>query len=134
MLRARKAVIITNNDWVSEKYKGMMNIIFLNSYEEVLAKARDMVYDRHHLLTHPQASSLKANQTPYRSVIVYPSDGDDNTSDILLIEKCLETFYQWQKLAPTPGNYTEGVMRDFKVIDASMMDSVIPRIFHMGTG
>ncbi len=134
MWRIKRAVIITNNDWVSEKYKGMMNIIFLNSYEEVLVKAKDMAYDGHHLLTHPQASSLKPNQTPYRSVIVYPSDGDDNTSDILLIEKNLEIFYQWQKIAPTPGNYTDGVVRGFKVFDASMMDSIIPRIFHMGTG
>lgn len=127
-----KAVIITNNDWVCEKYKVMIEIIYVETYEEVLIKTRDMVHDRHHLLTHPQASSLKPNQTPYRSVIVYPNDEDDmddNMSDILLIEKCLEVFYQWQKIAPTPREYTDRVKRDFKVIDASMIDSVIPRIF-----
>lgn len=131
MWKAGKAVIITNNDWVREKYKDMMKIIYVKSYEEVLIKTKDMVCNRHDLLTHPQASGLKANQTPYRSVIVYPNDGDGGEGDILLIEKCLETFYQWQKAAPVPGQYTERVERDFKVIDASMMDSIIPRIFQM---
>lgn len=134
MWSAGKAVIITNNDWVSEKYKGIMNVIYLDSYEEVLVKAKDMVDSGHHLATHPQALTLKPNQTPYRSVILYPSDGDDNTGDILLIKKSLETFYQGQKSAPASEAYTDRKIRDFKVLDASMMDSVIPRIFHIGTG
>ena len=127
-----KAVIVTNNDWVFEKYKTITHVICLGTYEEVLIKTRDLVHNRHHLLTHPQASSLKPNQTPYRSVMVYPNaadDTDDNLNDIILIEKCLEVFYQWQEIAPAPGKYTDNVMRDFKVIDASMIDSVIPRIF-----
>lgn len=128
-----KAVIITNNDWVYEKYKVMAEVICVGTYEEVLIKTKDMVHNRHHLLTHPQASSLKPNQTPYRSVIVYPNDEedtDDNMNDILLIEKCLEVFYQWQEIAPAPGKYTDRVIRDFKVIDASTVDSVMPRIFN----
>ena len=131
MWRIGKAVIITNNDWVGGKYKDMMKIVYVESYEEVLLKAKDMVYNRHVLLTHPQASSQKANKTPYRSVIVYPDDGDDNRGDILLIEKCLETFYHSQKAVPMPEKNTERVQRDFKVIDASMMYSIIPRIFRM---
>ena len=56
-----KAIIITNNDRVYEKYKKEMQVILLDSYEDVLIKTRDMVYNRHILLTHPQASSLKPN-------------------------------------------------------------------------
>ena len=44
----------------------------LDSYEAVLIRVRDLVYDRHILLTHPQASSLKPSQALYRSVAVYP--------------------------------------------------------------
>ena len=90
-----KAIMITNNDRVYEKYKNDLTVILLNTYEEVLIKTRDLVYDRHKLLTHPQASSLKPNQTPYRSVVVYPKGKEDNTEDILLIEKCIETYRQW---------------------------------------
>ena len=127
MWELKEAILVTNNDRVYEKYKDTMKVLYMQSYEEVLVKVRDLVYDRHVLLTHPQASSLKPNQTPYRSVIVYPKRKEDNTEDILLIEKCLETYYQWQKIASTPKKYEERVAEDFKTIDLSVIDNVIPR-------
>ena len=96
MYEREKAIIITNNDRVFEAYKDEMQVILKQTYEEVLIATRDMVYDRHILLTHPQASSLKPNQTPYRSVIVYPGSGEDAMKAILLIEKCLEVYRRWQ--------------------------------------
>lgn len=128
MWELKEAILVTNNDRVYEKYKDTVKVLYMQSYEEVLVKVRDLVYDRHVLLTHPQASSLKPNQTPYRSVIVYPKRKEDNTEDILLIEKCLETYYQWQKIASTPKKYEERVAEDFKTIDLSVIDNVIPRI------
>lgn len=128
MWELEKAVLITNNDRVYAKYKEILEVVYTESYEEVLIKARDMVYDRHVLLTHPQASSLKPNQTPYRSVIVYPKGDEDNTKDVLLIEKCLETYYRWQEIAPTPQKYDDKVAYDFRTIDLSVIDNVIPRI------
>nr|WP_317282035.1 GrdX family protein [uncultured Sellimonas sp.] len=123
-----KAILVTNNDRVFEKYKDQIKVYLVESYREVLLKVRDLVYDRHVLLTHPQASSLKPNQTPYRSVAVYPKGTEDNTKDIMLIEKCIETFEQWQKIAATPQNYEKKVAEDFKTIDLSMIDNIIPRI------
>ena len=128
MWEIEKAIIVTNNNRVYEKYRNTMTVLLLDTYEEVLFKVRDMVYDRHKLLTHPQASSLKPNQTPFRSVIVYPKGKDDNMDDILLIEKCIETFRKWQEIAPTPAKYAENVTEDFKTIDLSVIDGVIPKI------
>ena len=128
MWNLEKAILITNNDRVHEKYKNELTVILMDTYEDVLIKTRDMVYDRHTLLTHPQASSLKPNQTPYRSVVVYPKGEEDNMKDILLIEKCLETYYQWQEIAPTPLFYQEKVANDFKTIDLSVIDNIIPRL------
>ena len=128
MWELEKAVLITNNDRVYEKYREKMRVILLKTYEEVLIRSRDMVYDRHILLTHPQATSLKPNQTPYRSVVVYPQGTEDNMKDIMLIEKCIETFGQWQNIAKTPEDYDEKVADDFKTIDLSVVDNIIPRI------
>jgi grdX protein len=128
MWNLEKAILITNNDKVYLKYKDKLQCIFIEKYEEVLIKVRDMVYDRHILLTHPQASSLKPNQTPYRSVVLYPQGNEDNMKDILLIEKCLETFKQWQNISLTPENYSDKIAEDFKVIDLSIIDNIIPRI------
>jgi hypothetical protein len=123
-----KAILITNNDRVYEKYKDTIKIILLNTYEEVLIKVRDMVYDRHLLLTHPQASSLKPNQTPYRSVVVYPKGNEDNMKDIMLIEKCVQVYYEWQEIAASPAKYADKVANDFKTIDLSVVENIIPRL------
>ena len=128
MWEIEKAVLITNNPRVYEKYRDNLRVLSEDSYEQVLIRTRDMVYDRHVLLTHPQASSLKPNQTPYRSVIVYPQGTDDNTDAILLIEKCLETYRRWQEIAPTPEKYDDKVAYDFQTIDLSVIDNIIPRI------
>ena len=80
MWELKEAILVTNNDRVYEKYKDTVKVLCMQSYEEVLVKVRDLVYDRHVLLTHPQASSLKPNQTPYRSVIVYPKRKEDRKS------------------------------------------------------
>ena len=128
MWELEKATLITNNDRVYEKYKHDLKVILLDTYEDVLLKTRDKVYDRHLLLTHPQASSLKPNQTPYRSIVVYPKREEDNTKDIMLIEKCIETFRQWQQVAKTPSSYEEKVADDFKTIDLSVIDNIMPRI------
>lgn len=128
MWEKQKATLLTNNSQVYEKYKDQMQVIFLEDYEKVLIKVRDMVYDRHILLTHPQASSLKPNQTPYRSILVYPAEGEDNIKDAMLIEKCIETYRQWQDIAPTPKDYETKVAEDFKCIDLSVIDNVMPRL------
>ncbi|WP_418566133.1 GrdX family protein [Peptacetobacter sp.] len=127
MFEKEKCTIVTNNDRVADKYKDIMKVELVNSYEEVLIKARDMVYDRHRLLTHPQAGSLKPNQTPYRSIIVYPSDNSSNMDDVMMIEKAIETFNKFREIKETP-KYEEKIANDYKTIDLSMIDNVVPRI------
>ncbi len=128
MWEIKKAILLTNNDKVVAKFGDTIKCIMCKNYEEVMIKTRDMVYTGHKLLTHPQASSLKPNQTLYRSIIIYPKEGEDNTEDIMLIEKCVETFRQWQDIARSPESYPENVTNDFKTIDLSVIENVIPRI------
>ncbi|MDO4841341.1 MAG: GrdX family protein [Phoenicibacter congonensis] len=128
MQKLENAIIVTNNDRVAEKYKDVTNIEMCKTYEEVLLKTRDLVYNKHILLTHPQASSLKPNQTPFRSIIVYPKGEDDNIKDVMMIDKCIQVYNEWQEISPSPEAYKEKVANDFKTIDLSVIDNVIPRI------
>jgi hypothetical protein len=128
MWELKEACIITNNDYVFEKYKSLTNVILLKSYEEVLLKTRDYVYDKHILLTHPQASSLKPNQTPFRSIIVYPKGEEDNLESVMMIDKCIQVYREWQEISPSPKSYAPKVEHDFKTIDLSIIENVIPRI------
>ena len=128
MWEIKKAILLTNNDKVMAKFGDTIKCIMCKNYEEVMIKTRDMVYTGHKILTQPQASSLKPNQTLYRSIIIYHKEGEDNTEDIMLIEKCVETFRQWQDIARSPESYPENVTNDFKNIDLSVIENVIPRI------
>ena len=48
--------------------------------------------------------------------------------NIMLIENCLEVYYQWQQIAPSPKSYALKVDNDFKTIDLSVVDGFMPRI------
>lgn len=128
MIDVEKAIIITNNDKVRDAYCDILRVIMMDDYMSVLIKTRDMVHAGYRLLTHPQASSLKPNQTPYRSVIVYPGCGEDNSKNVILIEKCIAVFEEWQSIAHSPARYSEKVDNDFKTIDLSIIENVVSRI------
>ena len=128
MWELEKATIVTNNSKVADKFASMATIVFVGTYEEVLLKVRDLVYDKHILLTHPQAGSLKPNQTLFRSVIVYPKGDRDNIDSIMMIDKCIQVFSEWQQINPSPTSYSEKVEDDFRTIDLSIIENVVPRI------
>ena len=127
MYDLKQCILVTNNDRAAEKWKeDVKQVIFLVTYEEVLKKARDLIHTDHKLLTHPQASSLKPNQTPYRTILLY--DGEKSTvEDICLIEQAVEVFEKWNEIKKTP-KYSEKIAYDYKTIDLSMIENVLPKL------
>ena len=116
-------LIITNNDKVWNTYQEKCKCILLTTYLEVLEKVRDQVHEGGILLTHPMASSLKPNQTPYRSIIL--EVGERLPMDMMsltMIEQALETYQKFVAHKKLP-EYSEAVKEDFKTIDASLMKS-----------
>lgn len=123
-----KCILVTNNDRAAKKWgSSVKQVYLLESYEEVLIKTRDLIHTKHKLLTHPQASSLKPNQTPYRTILLYEKGGEDNMEDICLIEKAIETFEKWNAIKKIP-RYDEKIAYDYKTIDLSMIENVIPKL------
>ena len=128
MFDLSKCILVTTNDRAAEKWRDSVSQVFLlGTYGEVLEKARDLIHTKHKLLTHPQASSLKPNQTPYRTILLYQQTEEDNTGDVCLIEEAMETFEKWNRIRQTP-EYGENVDYDYKTIDLSMIENVIPRL------
>lgn len=117
--------IITNNSKVYENYKNSYEVIFSEkfSYTDVLYTTRDLVHNRHKLLTHPMAGSLKPNQTPYKSIIVCDTQCTDNES-VILIENSLEAAFKFLKFKKTPA-WSERILNDFKTVDLSLVENVI---------
>lgn len=128
MFELGKCILVTNNDRAAAKWEGdVQQVVMVDSYEEVLKKTRDFIHRGHKLLTHPQASSLKPNQTPYRTILVYGEPGVCDTADVGLIEKAVETFEKWNAIKKLP-EYNEKIAYDYKTIDLSMIENVIPKL------
>lgn len=118
-------MIITNNDTVYDAYKNDYNVIFIDGgFKDVLLKVRDYVHKGHELLTHPLSSSIKPNETPYKSVIISDEIGQLNYESVVLIENCIMAFDKFAKIKLNI-NYTDKVIEDFKLIDKTVIDNAM---------
>lgn len=128
MYNLDQCIFVTNNDRVAQKFGSQaQQVILLEGYREVLIQARDLIYAGHKLLSHPQSSSLKPNQTPYRTIVIYGVCQNVDFHDVSLIEKAIETYDKWQDIRPTPV-YHEKIAWDYKTIDLSMIENIIPKL------
>ncbi|MFV0518956.1 MAG: GrdX family protein [Lachnospirales bacterium] len=110
---------ITNNPLVAEKIESgnKVKIVFLESatYREILVYARDMIHKGHKLLTHPLTSSIKPNETPYKSVIV-GEIGEISLMDLDILEQAIGVYDKFYANKKTPV-YIQSVNEDFMLID-----------------
>lgn len=120
-------MIITNNDSVLIKYKEIYNIIFIDgSFKDVLVAVRDKVHEGYELKTHPLSSSIKPNETPYKSVIISERKETLNYESVRIIENCIETCDKFSKNNLFI-NYTPQITEDFKLIDLTVLESALNR-------
>lgn len=119
-------MIITNNDWVYEKFKDKYNVLFIQgSYRDVLVRARDKIQEGHELMTHPLSSSLKPNETPYKSVIISENKGTLNFDSVYIIENSIMTYDKFNK--DKLKNLTDKIIEDFKLIDLTVLESALDK-------
>lgn len=116
------AIIITNNPITKEKIQNKYAIEFVEgSTMDVYIKVRDYVHKGHKLLTHPLMSSVKPNETPYRTVIISKSGNNIIDMDSLnYIENSIQTTQKFLKMFGIP-NWDETVLIDFQVIDYDLI-------------
>lgn len=132
--------IITNNPKVITNYENLFHslnkddseIILEKNYEDVLIKTKYLIQNGYELITHPISSSLKPNQTPYKSLIVRDKlslydkiSRDKNIQDSILIENAIENFKKWEGISSCPKDYSENIKEDFMTIDLSTIEHII---------
>lgn len=114
--------IVTNNPLSYEKFKDIYEVIFLEGKSEnVYTTVRDKIHMGHRLLTHPLMSSVKPNETPYRTVCLSTEKvkGVDMDS-VMLIENSILTLRKFLSISPLP-QYSESIHKDFQVIDCDLI-------------
>lgn len=117
-------IIITNNSRVFNEYQDKNTLEYLKDkrYLDVLIFTRDKIHLGHRLFTHPLSSSLKPNETPFKSIIISKKVSNIDFTSLEIIEQSIEEtkkFLQFKRL-PT---YEEKLLDDFRLIDLSVIKS-----------
>ena len=120
-------IIITNNPLVKEKYSENFSVEYYDlGFLGILEVVRDKIHLGYKLLTHPLSSSVKPNETPYKTVIVSTGEKLDEDS-LLIIENSISTA---KKLINNTGlpRWNKSILEDFQVVDLSVIEGVINQL------
>ena len=120
----KEFIILTNNPLVKDRLGEEFEVEFMEiSYEEVLKKVRDFVYNKHELLTHPLSGSVKPNETPYKSVMIAKKPEKFNLESMKIIDNAIAACPKFEFKSD---KYAEGVYEDFQYIDYTLISSALP--------
>lgn len=119
-------IIITNNTLVYENFNNKFIVNYINGTAiEVLIKVRDYIHCNHRLLTHPLISSIKPNETPFRTIIISKQrDNNIDLESLELIESGINTTNKFMKDFGIP-NWKENILKDFQLIDFDIINNTI---------
>ena len=115
--------ILTNNPLVKRELSGIEDICYFElTYEGILLKARDLIFDGYKLLSHPLSGSVKPGETPYKSILVSTSQESLDMQSIKLIEKAWESC---KKFVDRTDGLKDDVLSDFQIIDMTLLESAL---------
>lgn len=115
-------MVITNNPMSLERFKTNYLVKYIEgSTLEVFSEVRDRIHLGHKLLTHPLMSSIKPNETPYRTVLVTKQKYSGLDFDSLnIVENAIITTEKFIKDFNIP-NWNESILQDFQLIDFDLI-------------
>ncbi len=115
-------IVITNNTLSRDKLGEKYDTQFVSGDTiSVLKEVRDYIHKGHRLLTHPLMSSIKPNETPYRTILISRDKNDFVDIDSLnIIENGIMTTEKFIKMFKIP-NWDESILEDFKLIDYDLI-------------
>ena len=114
--------IITNNPMVQEEFECKYDVKFYNtSALDVLIRVRDHIHKGYRLLTHPLMSSVKPNETPYRTICLSKDAMNQvDLQSLEIIEASIATTQKFLKDFNTP-NWSKKILLDFQLIDSDLI-------------
>lgn len=118
-------IAITNNPLSKESLEKKYNVEFIcQDTMAVLKRVRDYIHKGHKLLTHPLMSSIKPNETPYRTILISKNNyGEIDYDSLTIIEEAIITTEKFLNIGRA--EWGEQVLEDFRVIDYDMIYHVI---------
>lgn len=119
-------IVITNNPISYRELSKKFEVIYVEKHvTEVYKEVRDKIHMGHRLLTHPLLSSIKPNETPYRTICVSKEKCEKcDYKSLMLIENSMSTVDKFLNMSPIP-EYPQSIMEDFQVIDFDLINKAI---------
>lgn len=123
-----RTILVTNNPLTESKVSELEKTYLENqTYLEVLCYVRDEIHKGAKILTHPLTSSIKPDETPYKSILIETEIGNGLDYDSLtLIENSIDVVKKFSKLdGRNRKAYTKEILFDFQTIDYLVIKSGI---------
>lgn len=119
-------IIVTNNPMSKSQFESKYKVIFIEgTMMDILKKVRDNIHIGHKLLTHPLMSSIKPNETPYRTICISKEKLlKVDLQSLSIIEDSIMTTEKFLKDFKTP-QWNEKILLDFQLIDSDLIDHAI---------
>lgn len=118
-------IILTNNPLSKKEFEGKYEVIYLEGdMVNLLNNVRDRIHKGHKLLTHPLMSSIKPNETPYRTVVISKAVRDLDIDSLSIIENSIATTLKFIKDFNVP-NWSQSILEDFQLIDYDLIKNAI---------
>jgi len=120
--------VITNNPLIKENQNEESYKFISGNFLDVLIECRDCIHKGHKLLSHPLSSSLKPNETPYKSVIISKEIYKLDYESLEIIESSILTTKKFIKDKKQNKLLPANILEDFMLIDFSIISSAIESI------
>lgn len=121
-----KTILVTNNPKVNEEFSTKIETIYEmeKDFLGVLELIRNKIHTGHKLLTHPLSSSIKPNETPYKSALISKETGSLDMDSLMIIENAIDVTKKLLKTGKKV-KFTQEILEDFQVVDLSIIRSGI---------
>jgi hypothetical protein len=119
-------IIVTNNPMSKEQFESKYKVVFIEgTMMDILKKVRDNIHVGHKLLTHPLMSSVKPNETPYRTICISKEKlSEVDLQSLSIIEESIMTTEKFLNDFKTP-QWNEKILLDFQLIDSDLINHAI---------
>jgi hypothetical protein len=121
-----KIIVVTNNPLSDKELKTKYEVLFIDgTVMDVFMRVRDLIHKGHKLLTHPLMSSIKPNETPFRTIILTKeSHNIIDMQSLGYIEEGIHTTEKFLKNYGIP-DWDESTISDFELIDFDLISHAL---------
>lgn len=118
-------IILTNNPLSKKTFEDRYEVEYKETEVlDIMCMVRNRIHEGHRLLTHPLMSSVKPNETPYRTILISKEKGKLDFDSLAIIEDSINTTQKFLNMAKTP-KWAQSILEDFELIDMDLIKNAL---------